>query len=78
MAFSKGGGWGMGRRSFGGFFSSSIIHFFWHCGIWIGKLHVCMPTNPLREDRWRFCASLKNLNFLLKKPKKDRKQTLKD
>lgn len=49
MAFSKGGGRGMGRRSFGGFFSSSIIHFFWHCGIWIGKLHVWIPTNPLRE-----------------------------
>lgn len=39
MGCSFSGGCGKGRRSFLGFCSSSCSHFFWHCGIWIGKLH---------------------------------------
>lgn len=38
MAFSRLGWGGKGRRWFLGLFSSSSSHFFWHCGMWIGKL----------------------------------------
>lgn len=63
MAFSAAGCGGRGRRSFLGFCSSSSSHFFWHCGMWIGKLKPkasCHGAYSFASEKW--CKFFTELN----------------